>query len=62
MGDDIRVDQELERLRSMHKTVEKLRSQLKDLELDSYSVARNVQGHDQLDGLQDCDGVSNKYS
>ena len=44
MADDTHADQALERLRSMHQTVEKLRSQLRDLELGSYEVARAIRG------------------
>lgn len=38
MGDDITADEELARLQTMHDRVEKLRSQLKDLQLDTYSA------------------------
>lgn len=35
MGDDIKPELEVERLQSMHETVERLRSQLKNLQLAS---------------------------
>jgi hypothetical protein len=38
MGDEIHTDVELERLQSMRDRVEKLRSQLKDIRLDTYAV------------------------
>lgn len=38
MTDDTRTDQELAQLKSMHERVERLRSRLKDLELDTYGA------------------------
>jgi hypothetical protein len=38
MADESLADEELARLESMHERVEKLRSRLKDIELDTYSA------------------------
>jgi hypothetical protein len=62
MADDFQADRALERLRSMHQTVEKLRSQLKDLELESYGVARSIRGDRDALPAHGADGLSSKFS
>ena len=62
MADDFQAEQALERLRSMHQTIEKLRSQLKDLELDSYEVARSIRGDNDAPPAHTADGDSRNFS
>ena len=62
MGDEFTPEQEMERLRSMHQTVEKLRSQLRDIELDWYSVSQNLRRKPWSETSYDGDAPSNKYT
>jgi hypothetical protein len=60
MVDDFETDLELERLNSMHERVRRLRSQLKNLELDTYNALGT--GEDQRNATAaDHDGVSKNY-
>jgi hypothetical protein len=61
MVNDFQTEQALEGLRSMHQTVEKLRSQLKDLEIDSYEVSRNIRGDKDALPQHTTDAVSGKF-
>jgi hypothetical protein len=62
MADDFQADLALERLRSMHQTVEDLRVRLKDLELQSYGVARNIRGDKDAPPTQTPDVVAGNIS
>jgi hypothetical protein len=57
MVEDFKTDQELARLESMHERVQKLRSRLKDLELDTYG-ALGITGEEQHKDADGADGAA----
>jgi hypothetical protein len=60
MSNTDREEEELQRLASMHERVEKLRTRLKTLELDTYSAMGITEDEsDQSD--KEADGVSKNY-
>ena len=61
MGDEVKEDRALERLNSMHERIEKLRSQLRQLELGTYSLlAATEEERKAADDM--ADGVSKNYT
>jgi hypothetical protein len=57
MVDDSQADKELARLESMHERVEKLRSHLKVIELDTYSAIGSSEQEHNLRRETEDDGV-----
>lgn len=60
MDNKFKPDEELNRLQSMHETVERLRSKLKDIKLDTYSITKTAE-EENIQALKAKDAASKKY-